>query len=818
MGPFLTNRFGDRYLHEVNRSAFNEVGSDTLYQQRFEKGMFASDTLHVVIGTDSGLLLRYLQKRNLPEGSRYLFVELDKVINRLTAEGLLDVLPGNVAITTEESFWKNAEDFQITNYFYLESVKLWESVATIDGYLPDYRNISTRIQGLIKNKAFNLSSNISLRSFIAQQIENIPDNRIPGAFLKGMFKGKTAVILGGGPSLDELLPWVYEHRDQIAIFAVSRISRRLLEFGLTPHFVLSVDPQEHSSNISREMLLFPDDTIFIHNNHVASRLLALWKGRSIYLGLRFPWETPLNHLNILPWGPTVTNTALCAVTAMGFGQAILVGVDLCYSRNGMTHALGSYESEAGPKLDDTIVVKTNCGGTAETDPGYFNAIAQLAEQAAVAINNGCRVISPAKDAAQVPHVEFVPADTITIPEPCLFPNKIVADSMPEKDATERRDDMLHVLGELNSAIKKMGEIRALIVEALECNNRLLTPQDTKVDAPLKKRLAQIDQILNRDFSQWVPLLKQFGIRDFLKITKGDTVRKLSPLETQNSWRAYYDAYLKSTDEITALLNASIKRAQCRLEEDAPNPDFQKIFDQWSENKQAWRIFAFKHRRLDMASQIPAHLADRVKKWEADGWAWLKARLEGKKPVPARSLDAVLGKSLNLFLQRNVAGLERLISGLAQHPDQAHAQELQALANGYRFELNDKLDRALECYQVLISETFTPLTEEALRRIAVICLEQKNMEMAQLALECLSNASLSYKPKYADLLAALGRRQEAADLYTEYLEAVPSDVGVLMKLGKNYRTMGAEDAARTVFSMILEQDPNNMAAQTLLQEN
>jgi TolA-binding protein len=47
--------------------------------------------------------------------------------------------------------------------------------------------------------------------------------------------------------------------------------------------------------------------------------------------------------------------------------------------------------------------------------------------------------------------------------------------------------------------------------------------------------------------------------------------------------------------------------------------------------------------------------------------------------------------------------------------------------------------------------------------------------------------------------------------------VPSDLSVLLKLGQLYRTMGAEDAARQVFQIVLGQDPVNDAAAKLIIE-
>ena len=94
---------------------------------------------------------------------------------------------------------------------------------------------------------------------------------------------------------------------------------------------------------------------------------------------------------------------------MGFAQIILAGVDLCYSKSGMTHASGSNESAVGPKLDNVLTVETNGGWRAETGPDYFKAIEVLNYQAGLAQKRGCCVINPARGAAKmsnIRHLEF----------------------------------------------------------------------------------------------------------------------------------------------------------------------------------------------------------------------------------------------------------------------------------------------------------------------------------------------------------------------------------------------------------------------------
>ncbi len=816
LGVFLSNRFGERYLYEVNRSAFDQVGAQALFKQRYEDIFLHTDRLRIIVGTDSGLLPNYVAQQKMPKGCRYLFVELDDVFEQLQVNGVLAGLPENIAAVTQERFWEKAEEFKITNYFYHDAVEFRESIGAIDAYLPEYRNLSAQIETAIKNKAYELWVDINSRIFIERQIENVSENRTPAAHLKGLFKGKTAVVLGGGPSLDEFLPWIKANRDRIAIFAASRVSLRLYEYGLSPHFIVSVDPQQVNYSISREMMLFSDDILFIHTNYVMPRLPAYWRGRSVYLESRFPWQSSMNEENLVGWRPTVTNCAIGVAVDMGFEQVLLMGVDLCFDANGATHAAGSNEQKMGPKLDQTLVVETNCGGLAETSPDYYSAISYLSRQAQIARERGCRLINPASGAAKIAHVDFFP---VFINSMDANPVERALTALPPENALSRQQDSLKVLEELQKVRSKLNEIVKLSRAALQHNKKLFLPKN-QINSHAKMKMDNIEKRLNNEFQDMARLIKVYGIQDFLKTTRVDEWSTLDGAEIEQTGELYYQAYKESAESLLDLLNKAIKRVQSRYEEDAATPDVNEIIEQYKEDQQSFRVAVLKYRNPYLEDRISPQEWFRVQSLMEKANVSFSDRLNNPEnnQLVLRDLSGVRAKALNLFKSQDNQGLERLRSGLITHPDHQVAGDLLSLVNGYLGEVAGDREAALSFYQNLIGEEFTPLAEEALRRVAVISLDQQQIDMALLALECLSNASLNYKPKYADLLAALDQRQLAADVFTDYLEKTPSDLNVLLKLGINYQKMGEANAADTVFGLILEQDPENASARELLQNH
>ena len=79
----LVNSFGEEYFHDVNGSVFNKIGSVALFKKHFAEEIKQENTLYIILGTDSGLLPKYIHKTGVPDGTRYIFVEIPEILERL---------------------------------------------------------------------------------------------------------------------------------------------------------------------------------------------------------------------------------------------------------------------------------------------------------------------------------------------------------------------------------------------------------------------------------------------------------------------------------------------------------------------------------------------------------------------------------------------------------------------------------------------------------------------------------------------------------------------------------------------------------------
>lgn len=823
---FIVTPYGDEVLYEVNRDSFDRTGSAALFRQLFGHRFKAEDKLFVIIGTDSGLLPKWIAEKGIPQGSRFLFIELPGIIEDIRAR-IADILNDDkLVIATPGQWHEQIGHLHFQQYAYIDKLELFNSLGATDAHLPEYREVARTIEQQLVTYRQQVRQQLGNQLFIKRQIENVADNITPAQCLKDSFEGRDAILLGGGPSLDEMIPWIRDNRDELLVIAVSRVSRQLKALDLQPDVVVSVDPQDISFDISKEMLRFPADTLFVHSYHVAPLLLGQWPGASVYTGDKFPWKMPANPENLPSVGPTVTNSALALALHMGCKQIILAGVDLCYSRDGYTHASGSNEHNAGAKLGDVgPQVETNGGWLADTHPTLVQAIDIMGSQAAQALEQGCEVINPAKGAAKIPNITHKPLDGIRLTQSQARAADVIHRQLPAHSKQHRSKALQDTAKELARVNGRLRQVLHLTQDALDCNVRL---HGNAVDFKYKKRMDKIERRLDREFSELTRVIKDFAAATFLRLPRTNSEREWSHAELEQWAQRYYETYKNATRLLLDHVEKAQRRVNSRLEEDAELPDFELLFKQWDEDKTPGRATRWLQQHADRLDGLNTEIRDGLQR---------RARLfsetldnhdtrQAQIIKDAYTLSPVCSKLLWLFQQADKDGLAKLIAQLADKSG-AEAVELLALAEGYLAELNDEAEQAFAHYNRILDQAadkleatgeheHNPRLEDALRRMSIIALGKNDSDNALKILDVLSALSPFYEPQYAHLLRLVGRLQDAVNVYTHYLERVPNDLATMLKLGRLYQDAGADESASWAYDYILQQDPGNQAAQQLKQ--
>lgn len=818
LGPFVSNNFGDRYLFPVNRDSFRSIGAYSIFKKQYGEDLRAEKTLHIVIGTDSGLLPEYIYKNGLPESSRYVFVELPSVIARLRNSGFLQDLPDRIHCITMNQLQAVSKKYEFQNYLYTEKINIWKSMAALDAFLPEYTELYWETRDYIEAFAWQLKIQLGNRDFIIRQLENLDENRVSATCLQNLFQGKTAVLLAGGPSLDEYLPWINTHRDKFVVLAVSRIARRLKEINLTPDIFVSVDPQPLSFDISKEMLYFGEKTLFINGSHVVPNLLSQWQGRSAYVGRRLPWQENPSETFLQVAGPTVTNTALSIVVALGFSTVIFTGVDFCLSPIGLSHSKGSNESQAGPPfgLFDTQVM-TNCGKKLFTKRAMAEAIPVMADQVAVANKAGCRVINPAPFAAQIPGVEHLPLDKICftpLHEPALT---TISRALPPESKESRSSFYDKTRQSLLIAEKRLLKIKELSKKALFYNNALFGRNGLKPDFKYKRYMDRIEDTLQDDqLAPFAKMVKEFGLRQFVKLCQPDSQLEWSNEKVEEAAKIYYQAFFDNASALLEIITIAKKRNKLRINEENPRPEPILLTEGWREFFETGRSYIWQSRLP--ANVFPTDTKDTAALYNIQNefQQILENKQTSHRTQCQNNADPELARHRIrlLFQNQDTDSLRGLIAGM-EIMTREDIKPVRYLARGYLAELEQNYPLALHEYQQVLETSSDRTTETALRRIASLSLHLNDRQNALLALVCLTEHSPVYLSQYADLAAILGQTKTALDAYADYLEHCPDDPVVLLKVGKIYQKIGQGEFASSVFNHILQIDPLNDSAKIAL---
>ncbi|HZZ44589.1 MAG TPA: 6-hydroxymethylpterin diphosphokinase MptE-like protein [Tepidisphaeraceae bacterium] len=177
--------------------------------------------------------------------------------------------------------------------------------------------------------------------------------------LKDRYRGKPAVIVSAGPSLRKNKHLLKGLEDKAVLIAVQTTLQPLLEMGVEPHFVTSLDYHDISARFFEKL---PKDlrTELVAEPKAAKVVLGLHPGPVTLLGSDYA-ERLLKEMKPgkgkLRSGATVAHLAFYLAEHLGCDPVIFLGQDLGFS-DGLCYAPGtSYEDVWRPELSRFCTVE-----------------------------------------------------------------------------------------------------------------------------------------------------------------------------------------------------------------------------------------------------------------------------------------------------------------------------------------------------------------------------------------------------------------------------------------------------------------------------
>ena len=430
------------------------------------------------------------------------------------------------------------------------------------------------------------------------------------------YEGKTAVVLGAAPSLDQYLPWIRSHQDKLVIFAVARLAKRLDAEGICPDFWVASDPTDASLAHAEMLETFHDRSALIVQPYAAPQLLEKWGSETLYWGPKWPQLSKdfTQEQNVEVEGGTVANLAIVSALGMGCRQVYLAGLDFCFADSEQTHTHGSLEvgHANGYEGDDTL--ENYRGEFCATTPEFKSAVEALPQQLAVLTeryglspNYALWQLNPG--AAKIQGVELSELNDASLPLEGKPPIQSVLQAL-RQTPDARRQALQKILAEAHRHQQRYREINRLCVKTLQDFKRTSeSAMQLAAEAEaFRQKIARADKKLTKLTQTEAAFLQRFGF-DFF----AETIQWAQQLEQQPGdavliyryFRALFDAYRQTMEQLIPLMQAVEEKGRFLLAELAAEGDFEQLARLWLEKDKPHRFLPWcqkEAQRMEKAEQ------------------------------------------------------------------------------------------------------------------------------------------------------------------------------------------------------------------------
>ena len=196
-------------------------------------------------------------------------------------------------------------------------------------------------------------------------------------------KAKSAIVVSTGPSLTKQLPLLKQYQDKFIIFCADSAYHILHKHSIKPDYVLSLERIDWTSKLfDNDFKEFDEGILFVvvsftHENTIKH----LEKNHRNYMIVMRP--SPFcKHLKIDDYGylgyhHSVANMAYELATYLGHENIILIGQDLAYAKDGLSHSedyslLYSHEGEYEDDKGRFLITAYGGNGTVESSQTWIS--------------------------------------------------------------------------------------------------------------------------------------------------------------------------------------------------------------------------------------------------------------------------------------------------------------------------------------------------------------------------------------------------------------------------------------------------------------
>ncbi|ADR18635.1 motility associated factor glycosyltransferase family protein [Calditerrivibrio nitroreducens] len=295
--------------------------------------------------------------------------------------------------------------------FYVKAVNIIDNSLSIKLNTQYYKNVMAHLKDAIKNVLLHFG-NDPWDSLIGIENTFVNINEIiqnPGIKdLKNKFENKPGIVVATGPSLNKNIELLRGLEDKAVICAADASLRVMKKYGLKPHLVTSLERVIATSKLFEGLTAddvkdvylsacpvirpetyanFPGERIIVYRNFATFKWLDIEKG-------------------ILDIGPSSANMAFKILEFLGCNPIILIGQDLAFGENDVTHASGATfgEKEQQYYSIDILEVEGNFVPKIKTTGVWYQFLKFYEKDVA---NFKGKVVNATEGGAKIPGTEIM---------------------------------------------------------------------------------------------------------------------------------------------------------------------------------------------------------------------------------------------------------------------------------------------------------------------------------------------------------------------------------------------------------------------------
>ncbi|MPQ32558.1 DUF115 domain-containing protein [Clostridium estertheticum] len=153
--------------------------------------------------------------------------------------------------------------------------------------------------------------------------------------LKNIFDGRPAIVVSAGPSLEKNIHMLREVQEQFIIITGGRTLKTLLDEGITPDFICTIDPGEASYTVIEKVLHSKVPIVFCEISNC--KIVKEYSGTKVFFRDRDFEDITEELLGIevdsLKQGGSVAHVCISLAKYLGCNKIIFIGQDLAYTNN-----------------------------------------------------------------------------------------------------------------------------------------------------------------------------------------------------------------------------------------------------------------------------------------------------------------------------------------------------------------------------------------------------------------------------------------------------------------------------------------------------